>query len=108
MSILPAETRVPNQSEKGGQDGQETARQTDIFVAQLAEEDRMLILLQRELYQGSWDAMQTDLGNRLESKPYIFKLANRIRDDIARIEKLRNYEEQHHVKLADFVKEPHP
>ena len=99
---------VPNQSEKGGQDGPDVAGKTEVFVAQLAEEERMLILLQRELYEGSWDAMQTDLGNRLEGKPYIFKLANRIRDDIGRIEKLRNYEQEHQVKLADFVKEPNP
>jgi hypothetical protein len=98
---------VPNQTKRGGQDGQEKPQPTETFVAQLAEEDRMLILLQKELYQGSWDAMQTDLGNRLEGKPYIFKLANRIREDIARIEKLRSYESQHQVNLADFVKEPH-
>lgn len=97
---------MPNQSDNIGHEGQDTQVQAQAFVEKLAEEERMLILLQRELYEGSWEAMLTDLGNRLEGKPYIFKLANRIRDDIARIEKLKNYEQQHDVKLADFVKNP--
>ena len=50
--------------------------------------------------------MLDDLRNRLEGKPYIFKLAHRIQDDIARIEKLKTLEEDHNVKLADFVKPP--
>jgi hypothetical protein len=76
------------------------------FAASLAEEERMLILLRTELYEGSWQAMLTDLRNRLEGKPYIFKLANRIRDDIARIEKLQAFEQEHNVDLTEFVKPP--
>ena len=97
---------MPDQSDKPGQEGQNTQMQAQAFVNQLADEERMLVLLHKELYDGSWDAMLTDLGNRLEGKPYIFKLAHRIRDDIARIEKLKNYEQQHSVNLADFVKRP--
>ncbi len=76
------------------------------FLAQLAEEERMLLLLQQELYDGDWQAMLTDLRNRLQGKPYIFKLANRINDDIARIERLEAFEKEHHVRLADFVEPP--
>ena len=76
------------------------------FVDNLAAEERMLVVLQRELYEGSWKAMLNDLRNRLEGKPYIFKLANRIRDDIERIETLQQFEEDHKVKLADFVQSP--
>ena len=78
------------------------------FLAHLAEEERMLLLLQKELYDRSWQAMLTDLRNRLQGKPYIFKLANRINDDIARIEKLQAFEKDHNVQLADFVKPPKP
>ena len=76
------------------------------FVDQMTAEERMLVLLQKELYEGSWQAMLTDLQNRLEGRPFIFKLANRIRDDISRIEKLRSFEEKHGVQLADYVKPP--
>ena len=75
-------------------------------MAQLVEEERMLIILQGELYEHSWQAMLNDLRNRLEGKPYIFKLAHRIQDDINRIEKLKDFEEKHQVKLSDFVKPP--
>jgi len=58
----------------------------------LSREELMLISLRDELYQGSWDCMVRDLKSRLEGKKYIFKLANRIEDDLARIEKLRAIE----------------
>lgn len=73
------------------------------FLANLTEEDKMLIVLKRELYEGSWDDMQEDLENRLSGKPFIFKLANRIQDDIERIGRLRTFELEHHVDLSDYV-----
>ena len=90
----------------GAKEGREKTETTDAFVMQLAEEDRMLILLQRELYEGSWDAMLADLRNRLEGRPYIFKLANRIHDDIERIGKLQAFEKEHDIHLTDYVKPP--
>jgi len=93
-------------TEKSGQEGHDNIAAAKAFVQQLAEEERMLIILQRQLYDGNWLAMLTDLRNRLEGKPYIFKLANRIQDDIARIEKLRAFEEKYAVNLADFVESP--
>jgi hypothetical protein len=47
--------------------------------------------------------MLDDLQNRLEGKPYIFKLVNRIKDDIERIEQMRKFEEQNNVDLAEYV-----
>ena len=91
---------------KGQEGPQDAAAGTEAFVARLTEQERMLVLLQSELYENSWQAMQDDLSNRLEGKPYIFKLASRIQDDIARIEKLKDFEEKHNVKLSDFVKPP--
>jgi hypothetical protein len=48
--------------------------------------------------------MLGDLRDRLKGKPYIFKLVNRIQDDIARIEKLSEYEKKHKINLADYLK----
>ena len=106
-----------DKTDRRGQDGQpDTAGNADssapqdeaikAFIAELQEEERMLILLQKELYEGSWQEMLTDLNNRLEGRPYIFKLANRIRDDLSRIEKLQTFEQEHNIKLADYVKPP--
>lgn len=54
----------------------------------LTPEDRMLVVLRDELYEGRWDLMKRDLEDRLEGRPYIFKLVHRIQDDLRRIERL--------------------
>jgi len=66
----------------------------------------MLIVLKRELYERSWADMSEDLNARLEGRPYIFKLVNRISDDLERIGRLREFEEQHGVDLSDYVELP--
>ena len=73
------------------------------FVNALTDEQRMLIALKTQLYDGSWQPMLDDLKNRLAGKPYIFKLANRIQDDIERIEQMQNFEAEHKIDLADYV-----
>lgn len=73
------------------------------FVRGLDEEHKMLIVLKAQLYGGSWDPMLEDLKNRLAGKPYIFKLATRIKDDVERIERMRSFEQEHRIDLADFV-----
>ncbi len=73
------------------------------FVKTLSREHRMLVVLKGQLYEGSWKPMLEDLNNRLAGKPYIFKLASRIKDDIERIEQMRAFEEEHSVDLTDFV-----
>ena len=74
------------------------------FAAQLSGDERMLVSLRDELYDGSWEQMLKDLKDRLEGKPYIFKLVNRISADIQRIEKLREYEKKHRINLADYLR----
>jgi len=74
------------------------------FVAKTTDEERMLIVLKHELYEDSWDEMVTDLNARLEGRPYIFKLAHRIADDLARIKRLRDFEQSMSVDLSDYVK----
>ena len=73
------------------------------FCKSLSEEERMLLDLRDELYDGSWDSMMRDLDDRLKGRPYIFKLVNRIQDDIRRIKKLRRYEQTYHVNLTEYV-----
>lgn len=76
----------------------------DKFAAGLTPDEKTLVTLRDELYGGSWDQMLGDLRDRLKGKPYIFKLVNRIQDDIARIEKLNDYEKKHKINLAEFLK----
>ncbi len=74
------------------------------FVQSLDEQHRMLVILKSQLYGGRWEPMLEDLQNRLEGKPYIFKLANRIKDDVERIERMRAFEAEYEIDLVDFVK----
>ena len=76
------------------------------FVAGLGDEHRMLVILKAQLYGGSWEPMLDDLKNRLVGKPYIFKLANRIKDDVERIEQMRDFEQKHNIDLTEHVELP--
>jgi len=73
------------------------------FVDRLTDEHRMLVVLKSQLYGGSWAPMLDDLKNRLSGKPYIFKLVNRINDDIERIEFMQAFEAQYNIDLSDYV-----
>lgn len=73
------------------------------FVAGMTSEERMLVVLKKELYEGSWDEMLADLQARLNGKPYIFKLANRITDDIDRIKRLDEFERDNDIDLGDYI-----
>ena len=79
-------------------------RQVRQFVERLSREERMLVVLKRELYEGNWDDMVADLQARLDGRPYIFKLATRITEDLARIGRLRTFEDQRSVDLSDYVR----
>ena len=73
------------------------------FVESLTPEERTLLLIRDELYGGLWEEMEEDLDARLQAKPYVFKLATRIEDDVIRIRKMREFEEEHHLNLKDHV-----
>lgn len=73
------------------------------FVERLTREERLLVILKRELYEGNWDDMEADLRARLEGKPYIFKLANRIKEDLKRLGRLREFEQSCGADLADYI-----
>ncbi len=63
----------------------------------------MLVVLKRELYEGRWEDMIADLRARLEGRPYIFKLAYRITDELDRIDRLEGFEHRCKVDLSDYV-----
>jgi hypothetical protein len=72
-------------------------------VASITAEEWMLVRLREQLYAGHWEEMQQDLESRLGGQPYIFKLANRIQDDLARIDRLRKIEAESHCDLKSYL-----
>ncbi len=88
---------------RGNQEDLSVEAAVNDFVRGLGNEHRMLVVLKAQLYGGRWDSMLDDLKNRLAGKPYIFKLNNRIKDDVDRIEELQAFEAEHKVDLADYV-----
>jgi hypothetical protein len=69
----------------------------------LTPEEKMLIALRNELYTGSWDLMEHDLRERLNGRPYIFRLVARIEEDLKRIERLRGYETTNNMNLGSVL-----
>ena len=86
--------------------GNQVKKAMDDFVNSLSDEHRMLVVLKSQLYDGTWEPMLDDLRHRLADKPYIFKLVNRIEDDIKRIEQMQKFEIDHNIDLADYVDMP--
>ena len=52
----------------------------------------MLIILRYELHSGSWDEMRAFLAEKKGSRPYIYKLVNRIEADEKRLDGLEEIE----------------
>ena len=73
------------------------------FKPSLTAEERVLVKLREDLYEGSWDEMLADLQARRDGKPYVFKFASRVAEDINRISRLRRTEVENGVNLADYV-----
>jgi hypothetical protein len=73
------------------------------FMDRLTDEQKLLLVLKRELYDGNWDRMTADLKNRLKGRPYVFKLAGRIEQDLQRIEQIRQLEEHYEVDLSAYL-----
>lgn len=69
----------------------------------LIPEEAMLITLRDYLYEGSWDKMAHDLRDRSKSRPVVTRLARRIKEDLARIRRLRAYEEGRGTNLAKWL-----
>lgn len=89
-------------SEEQDRDTRQEPGPIEEFVASLTPEERLLVRLKAELYEGSWDELVADLEARLHGRPYILKLATRIEDDLARIDRLRRSEVERRINLEDF------
>ena len=97
-------TEPSENSNKG--DDTDVSKVASNFADSLSDEHRMLVVLKAQLYDGTWEPMLDDLRNRLADKPYIFKLAARIEDDIERIQEMQKFEEEHNINLTDYVELP--
>jgi hypothetical protein len=93
--------QLDNDNKIGGR--ADSDRTIQEYVDLLTDEHRMLVVLKSQLYGGSWSPMLDDLKNRLDGKPYIFKLINRINDDVERIEAMKAFEKTHNIDLCDYV-----
>ncbi len=79
------------------------ALEPEAFIKVILPEERMLIRIRDELYEGSWETMRHDLENRLAGKPYIFKLVSRIEHDLESVSLLAQFERQHNVDLGKLL-----
>ena len=75
------------------------------FMDRLSDEQKLLLVLKRDLYDGDWQPMVQDLNNRLNGKPYMLKLAARIEDDLQRIEQMHQLERHYSVDLTRYIQE---
>ena len=73
------------------------------FLRKLPSQERTLLVLREELYEGSWDEMKVDLESRLNKGPHVFELAEKIEADMERIERLVSYENSHDIDLGEYL-----
>ncbi|MEE2889235.1 MAG: hypothetical protein VX404_02205 [Planctomycetota bacterium] len=73
------------------------------FLRKLPPQERTLLVLREELYEGSWDEMKVDLKSRLNKGPHVFELAEKIEADMERIERLVSYENSHDIDLGEYL-----
>lgn len=85
----------------------DAARAGDV---KLSEDERMLILLRDELYEGNWDDFIEDLQDRLNGRPHLFdiqpasaRLQETIRQHLHMIQRLRELEACRRINLATCV-----
>ena len=75
------------------------------FLRKLPQQERTLLVLREELYEGSWDEMKVDLESRLNRGPHVFELVEKIEADIERIARLVTYEHSHDIDLGEYLEE---
>jgi len=73
------------------------------FVESLTKEERVLVLVRDELYEGSWDDLLADLQARRRREPSIYRLNTRIDEDLERIAELRAFEAEHGADLRALL-----
>ena len=78
----------------------------EAYFQSLNREEKLLLRLKKSLYEDSWEELVADLAARKAGRPSVLKLESRIDEDLARIEKLRAYEEAAGVDLGAYLPEP--
>lgn len=73
------------------------------YFRSLSRPEVHLLALRGVLYDGSWEEMVLDLKARKAGKPYVFKLQNRIEEDLQRIHGLMEYESTNSVNLGKYL-----
>lgn len=73
------------------------------YFRSLSRAEVQLLALRGILYDGSWEEMVLDLEARKAGKPYVFKLQNRIEEDLQRIQGLIEYEAKNSVNLGKYL-----
>lgn len=69
----------------------------------LTEDQRLMVILRDELYGGSWEEMEKDLRDRLNGRPVIEKLVEKIRRDLDYIEDLRLMKKNDGINLTTLL-----
>ncbi len=72
---------------------------------QITADDKMLIQLRDKLFAGSWQLFLKELRAQLKDNPSIFrfKTLSRIKSDIQRIKRLKEYEKRRKVNIKDLL-----
>ncbi len=73
------------------------------YFRSLTQAEVQLLALREVLYDASWEEMIRDLEARRDGRPFVFKLRNRIDEDLERIRKLSVYEREHNTHLGKYV-----
>jgi len=93
--IPGADNRLPQPPAEGALADQSGGMNTG--VGSLSEEERMLLKLRDELYEGSWEQFVMDLKARLAGEPYVFEIgssSDRLKETI-----------NHHLSIITKLKE---
>lgn len=89
------------------------------YARNLSYENKVIVWLrdntpdyQAPTKEERWKIMENDLRDRKEKRPYIYKIINRIVEDLPKLRTLKAYESEHKIDLADYIdhveKQDHP
>lgn len=75
------------------------------FLAKATDADRMLLDVLEILYVGRWEDLLEDLQAASQGKPHVFKIADRVQEDLARARKMWELETKYGVRLRSLIGE---
>lgn len=106
----PTGSQPAKKSRRSGEDSRKKDEEVH-EISQLSEEQRMLLNLRDELYEGRWDLFVSDLQARLAGHPHVFEIgttSDRLKETITShlqmIEILQAMEQRLGVDLGRWLK----